>query len=90
MQNEYYLDSGKLVFAFSTETRYRLDNTNMALDFAKFEYAATARFYYQNDVPFHKMLSSKRYVPSSAYFLVACREYERLLSNRKIGSKNDE
>jgi hypothetical protein len=90
IQNEYYLDNGKLVFVFSKESRYKFDSTQMAFAFTEFEAALTARYYYQNDVPINRIFSNKQYAPSSAYFLVACRDYAKLLSNRYIGSKNDE
>lgn len=49
LQNEYYFDNGKLVFVYSTDKRYKFNDSTGQFDYSTIDLTITGRFYFHND-----------------------------------------
>ena len=61
IQNEYYLDKGKLAFVFSTESRYKYKDRTLSFDISKLDNVFKGRYYFSNDKLIDIKLSDKQY-----------------------------
>ncbi len=59
VQNEYYFDKDKLFFVYSTESRYRFNNSTQSFDYTKLDYAFSRRYYFSNDKLIDVIFSDK-------------------------------
>jgi hypothetical protein len=48
VQNEYYFDKGKLFFVYSTESRYRFNDSTESFDYSRLDKAFNGRYYFSN------------------------------------------
>jgi hypothetical protein len=88
VQNEYYLDGGKLIFVFSNEKRFAYNDSLQAFDYTKLVPAFTGRYYFKNNQLYDVVFYNKRLKQSekddAASFLKRLKSYEALLlKNRK-------
>lgn len=87
VQNEYYLDKGKLVFVYFTEKQYAYIDSLQALDYTKLVPAFYGRYYFKNNQLYHAVLSNKKLKQSekedAAGFLKRLDAYSILLQKKK-------
>lgn len=84
IQNEYYLDKGKLIFVYATESRYRFSDSSQSFDFTKLDNVFKGRYYFSNNKLIDTIFSDKQYIHTiqkdAADFLKSSKDYLRLLS----------
>lgn len=84
IQNEYYLDRGKLVFVYSTESRYRYNDSTQSFDYSKLDNIFKGRYYFRNDKLIDTILSNKQDIyttqEDAENFLTSSRNYLKLFS----------
>lgn len=87
VQNEYYFDKGKLVFVYSTDSRYKFNDSTGELDYSRFDKVFKGRYYFDDDKLIDTILSDKEHVTTkqkdAAGFLMASKEYIKLLNKRR-------
>lgn len=59
VQTDYYFDKGKLVFVYSTDSRYKFNRISEELDYSKFDEISEERYYFNNDKLIAVLLSDK-------------------------------
>jgi len=88
IQNEYYLDKGKLVFVYSNESRYRYNDSSQSFDYSKLDNVYKGRYYFSNNKLIDTILSDKQYNDTkqkdAANFLILTKDYVKLfIAKRK-------
>lgn len=87
VQNEYYFDQGTLVFVYSTDSRYKSNDSTGDLDYSKFDNIIKGRYYFNNDKLICAILSHKEHEKTkqkdAADFLDSSKEYMKLLNARR-------
>jgi len=87
IQNEYYFDNNKLVFVYSTESRYRFNDSTQNFDYSKLDNVFKGRYYFDNDKLIDTILNDKEHVATkkqdAADFLTSSKEYLRLLKAKR-------
>ncbi|MDQ2718928.1 MAG: hypothetical protein M3Z26_04090 [Bacteroidota bacterium] len=90
IQNEYYLDNGKLIFVYSTESRYKYNDSLQVFDYSKPELFFKGRYYFDNEKLFDVIINEKKHILSkqkdATDFLTTTKEYKKLLT-AKLFSK---
>ena len=49
IQNEYYFDRSKLVFVYSTESKYRYNDSSQTFDYSKLDNSFKGRYYFDEE-----------------------------------------
>lgn len=87
IQNEYYFDKEKLVFVYSTESKYRFNDNTESFDYSKLDSVFKGRYYFGNDNLIESILSDKEHERTkqkdSEDFLNSSRDYLKLLNARR-------
>ncbi|MEP7377192.1 MAG: hypothetical protein ABI675_27570 [Chitinophagaceae bacterium] len=87
IQNEYYLDNGKLIFVYSTESKYRFNESTQNFDYSKLDKAFTGLYYFSNEILIDTILSDKQHgdtkQETAAELLTSSKDYIKLLSERQ-------
>ncbi len=87
VQNEYYFDKGKLVFVYSTDSRYKSNDTTGELDYSKFDNVFKGRYYFNNDKLIDTILNDKEHEKTkqkdAADFLDSSKDYMKVLNARR-------
>ena len=87
IQNEYYFDNDKLIFVYSTESRYKFNDSTQSFDYSKLENVFKGRYYFDHDKLIDTILNDKEYVatkkPDSVDFLTSSKGYLRLLKTKR-------
>lgn len=83
IQNEYYLDKGKLVFVYTNESRYRYSESSQSFDYSKLDSVFKGRYYFSNNKLIDTILSDKQYNDTKQKdaddFLTSTKYYVKLL-----------
>ena len=61
IQNEYYYETDKLIFVYSTESLYRYYYSTKSIDYAKLDNVFKGRYYFLNGKLIHVILSDTAY-----------------------------
>ena len=84
IQNVYYLDKGKLVFVYSTESRYRYNDKTQSFDYSKLDSVFKGRYYFSDDKLIYTILSDKEHIDTkkvdAADLMTSSKDYLKLLS----------
>lgn len=86
IQNEYYLDKGKLVFVYSTESRYKFDDSTQSFDYSKLDIFFKGRYYFSRDKLMDTILSNRQHIAprqDPADFLTSSQDYSKLLNAKR-------
>lgn len=87
VQNEYYFDKGKLVFVYSTDSRYKSNDSTGELDYSKFDNVFKARYYFNNDKLIDTILTDEEdertKQKDAADFLGSSKDYMKMLNVRR-------
>lgn len=87
VQNEYYLDSSKLIFVYVTESQYAYNDSLQTLDYSKLVPLSNGRYYFVNSRLFDAVLSRKEREKSkkddAKSFLQRTSAYKALLNKQK-------
>ncbi|WP_157098076.1 hypothetical protein [Niabella ginsenosidivorans] len=87
IQNEYYLDKGKLIFVYSTESRYKYNDGTQSFDYSKLNIVFKGRYYFNNDKLIDTILSDKQHIDTkqedATDFLTSTKDYLKLLSAKR-------
>ena len=87
VQNEYYFNNGKLVFAYSTKSRCKANNKTGEIDCSKFDKVFKGRYYFSNGKLIDTILSEKEHEKTkqqdAADFLTSGKNYMKLLNARR-------
>jgi len=87
VQNEYYFDKGKLAFVYSTDSRYKFNDSKGEFDYSKFDKVFNERYYFSNDKLIETILSDKEHEKTkqqdAANFLASSKDYIKLLNARR-------
>lgn len=88
VQNEYYFDKGKLVFVYSTDSRYKFNDSKTEFDYSKFDNVFKGLYYFHNDKLIDTILSDKEHEQTkqkdATEFLTSSKVYStRLNAKRK-------
>ena len=87
IQNEYYYNNDKLIFVYSTESRYRFNDSAQSLNYAKLDKIFEGRYYFDKDKLIDSILNDKEHAASkkkdSAQLLASSNEYRKLLKKKR-------
>ncbi len=87
IQNEYYFDNDKLIFVFSTESRYRFNDTTQGFDYTKLDNIFKGRYYFDNgkliDTLFNDTEHTMIKKQDAAEFLTSSIDYLKLLKTKR-------
>jgi hypothetical protein len=87
IQNEYYFDHDKLIFVYSTESRYRFNDSTQSFDYSKLHNVFKGRYYFAHDKLIDTILNDKEHVATkkqdAANFLASGKNYFRLLKTKR-------
>ena len=87
IQNEYYFDNDKLIFVFSTESRYRFNDTTQGFDYTKLDNVFKGRYYFDNgkliDTLFNDTEHTTTKKQDAAEFLTSSKDYLKLLKTKR-------
>lgn len=87
LQREYYFDKGKLVFVYSTESRYGFNDSTESFDYSKLKKVFEGRYYFSKDRLIDTILNDKQHEKTkkkdAAEFLVSGSSYLKLLNSRR-------
>lgn len=85
VQTEYYFDKGKLVFVYSTDSRYKFNHISEKLDYSKFDEISEERYYFNNDKLIAVLLSEKEKnkQQDATDFLTSSEYYTKLLNTKR-------
>jgi len=87
VQNEYYLDSGKLIFVYATESQYAYNDSLQTLDYTKLVPISNGRYYFEKNQLFDVILSQNELEKSkkddAKNFLQRMTAYKALLDKRR-------
>ena len=87
IQNEYYFDNDKLIFVFSTESRYRLNDRTQSFDYTKLDTVFKGRYYFDNGKLMDTILNDKEHTATkkedAAEYLTSSKEYLKLLKTKR-------
>jgi hypothetical protein len=87
IQNEYYLDNDRLIFVYSTESRYRFNDSSQSFDFSKLDNVFKGRYYFNNGKLIDTIFDDKEYAATkkqdAAGFLTSSKDYLKLLKTKR-------
>lgn len=87
VQNEYYFDKGKLVFVYSTDSRYQFNKNTGEFDYSKFDEIFEGRYYFNNDKLIDAIISDSEHEKTKQKaakdFLMSSKSYVKLLNARR-------
>ena len=84
IQNEYYLNKGKLVLVYSTKSRYRYDQSTNSFDYSKLDNIFKGRYYFVHDKLIESILSDNKHVDlKNEDFLTSSKNYLKLLTAKR-------
>jgi hypothetical protein len=87
VQNEYYLDNNKLIFVYSTESKYRFNDSTQSFDYSKLDNVFKGRYYFDNNKLLDTILNDKDHIKTkqkdAIEFLISSNNFTKLL-----GAKN--
>jgi len=87
VQDEFYFDSGKLVFVYSIDKRYKINDKTGELDYSKFGETITGRYYFSNDKLIETIFSDKELEETKQKdaedYLSSSNDYVKLLNGRR-------
>lgn len=86
IQNEYYLDNGKLIFVYSTDSRYKYNDSTQSFDYSKLDIVFKGRYYFSNGKLIDTILSDKQHIETrqnAADFLISSKDYSKLLNAKR-------
>ena len=87
IQNEYYFDSGKLIFVYATESQYAFNDSLQSLDYTKLIPVSNGRYYFENnqlsDVILAKKSLEKSKKEDAKSFLHRVKAYKTLLDKKR-------
>ena len=94
IQNEYYFDNDKLIFVFSTESKYRFNDRTQSFDYTKLDNVFKGRYYFDNGKLIYTLLNDTEHTTSkkqdAAEFLTSSRDYLELLKTKRNNRAHDE
>ena len=61
IQNEYYFDQNKLFFVYSTESRYRFNDSTESFDYSKLDKTFNGRYYFSNGKLIDAIFTGKKH-----------------------------
>lgn len=87
VQNEYYFEKGKLIFVYSTESRYKYNDSLQTFDYSKLELFFTGRYYFYNEKLFITIINGKKNNSTKQEeaidFLESTKQYIKLLKAKR-------
>ena len=87
IQNKYYFDNDKLIFVYSTESRYRFNDSTQSFDYTKLDTAFKGRYYFNDGKLVDTILNDKEHFATkkqdSAKFLTSSKNYLKLLNIKR-------
>jgi hypothetical protein len=87
IQNGYYFDNDKLIFIFSTESRYRFNDSTQSFDYTKLDTVFKGRYYFDNGKLIDTILNDKEHIATkkqdAAEFLTSSKNYLKLLKTKR-------
>lgn len=87
IQNEYYLNNGKLIFVYSTEDRYRFNESTQSFDYSKLDNVFKGRYYFEKEKLIEAILNDKQHDETkeqdAATFLTSGKSYLKLLNAKR-------
>ena len=83
IQNEYYFDNNKLIFVYSTESRYKFNDSTQSFEYSKLYNFFKGRYYFDNNKLFETILKDKDHIKTkqkdATDFLKSSSNYIKLL-----------
>jgi hypothetical protein len=87
VENEYYFDKGKLVFVYSTDSRYKYNDSTGEPDYSNFAEVFKGRYYFSSGKLIHAILTDKEHEKSrkedAEEFLSSSKEFMKILKAKK-------
>ena len=87
IQNEYYFDGDKLIFVYSTESKYRFNDSTQSLDYSKLDNIFKERYYFNNDKLLDTIFDDKEHSATkkqdSEDFITSSKGYLKLLKTKR-------
>lgn len=87
IQNEYYFDKDKLFFVYSSESRYKFNDSTQSFDYTKLENIFKGRYYFSNGKLIDTILNDKEHIATkkqdAAEFLTSSEDYLKLLKTKR-------
>jgi hypothetical protein len=87
VQNEYYFDKDKLIFVYSTDSKYKFNDSTQSFDYSKFDHVFKGRYYFSNDKLIEAILSDKGQEndkqKDAKGFLTSSKDYRKLLNAKR-------
>jgi hypothetical protein len=87
IQNEYYFDRDKLIFVYSTESKYRFNDSTQSLDYSKLDNIFEGRYYFDNDKLLDTIFHDKEHTATkkqdSADLITSSKDYLKLLKTKR-------
>ncbi len=84
IENEYYLNNGKLIFIYSTGNYYRFNEHTQSFDYSKLENVFKGGYYFEKEKLIKATLSDKKQEDTkeqdAATFLTSSKHYLKLLN----------
>jgi hypothetical protein len=87
IQNEYYFDNDKLIFVYSSESRYRFNDSTQSFDYTKLDNVFKGRYYFNNEKLIDTILDDKEHIATkkqdATEFLTSSKDYLKLLKTKR-------
>ena len=87
IQNEYYFDNDKLIFVYSSESRYRFNDSTQSFDYTKLDNVFKGRYYFDNGKLIDTILIDKEHIVNkkqdATEFLTSSKGYLELLKTKR-------
>jgi hypothetical protein len=87
IQNEYYFNNNKLVFVYSTESRYQFNDRTQSFDYSKLSTIFKRRYYFDKDKLINTIFNDKEHVATreqiASGFLTSGRYHFKLLNTKR-------
>ena len=87
IQSEYYFDNDKLIFVYSTESRYRFNDSTQSFDYSKLDNVFKGRYYFNNGKLINTILNDKEHTATkkkdTVDFLTSSKNYLKLLKTKR-------
>jgi hypothetical protein len=87
VQNEYYFDSSELIFVYSTESKYRFNNSTQSFDYSKLDNIFKGHYYFDKDKLIETILNDKQHNETkqkdATDFLSSSNNYIKLLNAKR-------
>jgi hypothetical protein len=87
VQNEYYFNKGELVFVYSTEKKYRFNESTQSFDYSKLDNAFNGRYYFDKEKLIDTIFSDKEHNETKQQdalaLLTSSKNYLKLLNSKR-------